>query len=109
MAICDLLIVHFNRKLDSCLLAEADGDILVGTRTEADDELGMVSEDDITESTVRKMCTLLEKRILANQEARTKFPDQPTKFMDSEVELQEALESMQVVYDFNRVILYFYT
>ncbi|KAL5967648.1 Beta-catenin-like protein 1 [Taenia solium] len=82
-------------KLDS--LKETDGDILVGTRTEADDELGMVSEDDITESTVRKMCTLLEKRILANQEARTKFPDQPTKFMDSEVELQETLESMQIL------------
>lgn len=56
----------------------------------------MVSEDDITESTIRKMCAILEKRILANQEARTKFPDQPTKFMDSEVELQETLESMQV-------------
>ncbi|KAL5102991.1 Beta-catenin-like protein 1 [Taenia crassiceps] len=82
-------------KLDP--LKDTDGDILVGTRTEADDELGMVSEDDITESTVRKMCTLLEKRILANQEARTKFPDQPTKFMDSEVELQETLESMQIL------------
>ncbi|VDM31994.1 unnamed protein product [Hydatigera taeniaeformis] len=82
-------------KLDS--LKETDGDILAGGRSEADDELGMVSEDDITESTVRKMCTLLEKRILANQEARTKFPDQPTKFMDSEVELQETLESMQIL------------
>ena len=69
----------------------------MSTRAEADDELGMVSEDDITESTVRKMCSLLEKRILSNQEARTKFPDQPTKFMDSEVELQETLESMQVI------------
>ncbi|VDN10137.1 unnamed protein product [Dibothriocephalus latus] len=64
---------------------------------EEDEDLGCVGEDDITESTVRKMTVLLEKRILANQEARTKFPDQPTKFMESEIELQETLESMQIL------------
>uniref|UniRef100_A0A183TLN8 Beta-catenin-like protein 1 n=1 Tax=Schistocephalus solidus TaxID=70667 RepID=A0A183TLN8_SCHSO len=62
-----------------------------------EEDLGTVGEDDITESTVRKLTVLLEKRILANQEARTKFPDQPTKFMDSEIELQETLESMQIL------------
>ncbi|BHF78225.1 Beta-catenin-like protein 1 [Sparganum proliferum] len=64
---------------------------------EIEEDLGTVGEDDITESTVRKLTVLLEKRILANQEARTKFPDQPTKFMDSEIELQETLESMQIL------------
>lgn len=77
------------------LFSEVENNLLE-SRAEGEDELGMVSEEDITESTVRKMCSILEKRILANQEARTKFPDQPTKFMDSEVELQETIESMQV-------------
>uniref|UniRef100_A0A5K3FNV3 Beta-catenin-like protein 1 n=3 Tax=Mesocestoides corti TaxID=53468 RepID=A0A5K3FNV3_MESCO len=77
---------------------DADEELAAASaRIDGEEELGMVSEDDITESIVRKMCSLLEKRILANQEARTKFPDQPTKFMDSEVELQETLESMQIL------------
>ncbi|VDD77069.1 unnamed protein product [Mesocestoides corti] len=80
------------------LWSHADEELAAASaRIDGEEELGMVSEDDITESIVRKMCSLLEKRILANQEARTKFPDQPTKFMDSEVELQETLESMQIL------------
>ncbi|KAL3318508.1 Beta-catenin-like protein 1 [Cichlidogyrus casuarinus] len=39
----------------------------------------------------------LEKRYRANQEARTKFSDQPEKFMESELELQETLEEMQIL------------
>ncbi|KAM3178710.1 hypothetical protein ACTXT7_001976 [Hymenolepis weldensis] len=83
-------------KKDELNIAEVENNLLE-SRAEGEDELGMVSEEDITESTVRKMCSILEKRILANQEARTKFPDQPTKFMDSEVELQETIESMQIL------------
>lgn len=40
---------------------------------------------------------MLEKRILRNQEMRIKFPEQPEKFMESEVELNDALVELQVV------------
>ncbi len=77
---------------------DLDEDVPTTSAGDTEDDLGMIGEDDITEATVRKMANLLEKRILANQEARTKFPDQPTKFMESEIELQETLESMQVTH-----------
>lgn len=38
-----------------------------------------------------------EKRILKNQELRIKFPDDPKKFMSSEVQLHVAIEEMHVV------------
>lgn len=60
-------------------------------------ELTTVGKNEITESTVYRLCVLLEKRALCNQEARTKFPDQPKRFMQSELDLQETLEEMQVI------------
>ncbi|RTG86968.1 beta-catenin-like protein 1 [Schistosoma bovis] len=56
-----------------------------------------VGANEVTETTVRRLTVLLEKRALSNQEARTKFPDQPKRFMQSELELQETLEEMQVL------------
>ncbi|KAF8567137.1 hypothetical protein P879_10032 [Paragonimus westermani] len=69
------------------------------TEYEIDDEPGMpttVGASEVDDSTIRRLTLLLEKRSLANQEARTKFPDQPKRFMQSEVDLQETLEEMQV-------------
>ncbi|KZC06120.1 Beta-catenin-like protein 1 [Dufourea novaeangliae] len=43
------------------------------------------------------MVLLFEKRALRNQEMRVKFPDQPEKFMESEVELHETLQELHVV------------
>ncbi|GAA47678.1 beta-catenin-like protein 1 [Clonorchis sinensis] len=55
-----------------------------------------VGASEVDEATVRRLTLFLEKRALANQEARTKFPDQPKRFMQSEVDLQETLEEMQL-------------
>lgn len=56
-----------------------------------------IGAGEVSEATVRRLCILLEKRALANQEARTKFPDQPKRFMQSELDLQETLEEMQIL------------
>ncbi|THD28443.1 Beta catenin protein 1 [Fasciola hepatica] len=69
--------------------------------TEVDDEDDgiptTVGASEVDESTIRRLTLLLEKRALVNQEARTKFPDQPKRFMQSEVDLQETLEEMQIL------------
>nr|CAH8864358.1 unnamed protein product [Trichobilharzia regenti] len=64
---------------------------------EISNEPTTVGANEVTETTVRRLTVLLEKRALTNQEARTKFPDQPKRFMQSEVELQETLEEMQIL------------
>ncbi|CAH8610076.1 unnamed protein product [Heterobilharzia americana] len=64
---------------------------------ETNNEPTTVGANEVTETTVRRLTVLLEKRALANQEARTKFPDQPKRFMQSELELQETLEEMQII------------
>ncbi|XP_015120259.1 beta-catenin-like protein 1 [Diachasma alloeum] len=51
----------------------------------------------LDEATLKRMVLLFEKRALRNQEMRVKFPDQPEKFMESEVELHETLQELHVV------------
>lgn len=46
---------------------------------------------------LKKMILSFEKRVLKNQELRIKFPDDPRKFMESEIELNEAVEELHVV------------
>ncbi|KAF0536947.1 DUF1716-domain-containing protein [Gigaspora margarita] len=43
---------------------------------------------------VRKMILKLEKAITKNQELRVKFPDDPTKFMESEADLDEGIKHL---------------
>ncbi len=38
-----------------------------------------------------------EKQVLKNQEMRVKFPDQPEKFMDSEIELNAEIQQLHVI------------
>ncbi|XP_015516996.1 beta-catenin-like protein 1 [Neodiprion pinetum] len=51
----------------------------------------------LDEATLKRMILLFEKRALRNQEMRVKFPDQPEKFMESELELHETLQELNVV------------
>ncbi|EFN66136.1 Beta-catenin-like protein 1 [Camponotus floridanus] len=51
----------------------------------------------LDEATLKRMILLFEKRGLRNQEMRVKFPDQPEKFMESEVELHETLQELHIV------------
>ncbi|VDO47248.1 unnamed protein product [Schistosoma margrebowiei] len=65
--------------------------------SETSDGPTTVEANEVTEITVRRLTVFLQKRALSNQEAQSKFPDQPRRFMQSELELQETLEEMQVL------------
>ncbi|KAJ8734850.1 hypothetical protein PYW08_014100 [Mythimna loreyi] len=66
-------------------------DILRFVETEA-------TEGDILDDTaVKKLVLNFEKKTLRNREMRIKFPDQPEKFMDSEIDLHEALQELSAV------------
>lgn len=51
----------------------------------------------LDEAGLKKMLLLFEKRVFKNQEMRIKFSEQPEKFMDSEVELNEILQQLHAV------------
>lgn len=51
----------------------------------------------LDEVSLKKMLLSLEKKILRNQEMRIKYPDNPEKFMESEVELHDVLQELHVV------------
>lgn len=53
--------------------------------------------DEFDLSALRKHCLALEKRIKKNVEMRVKYADDPTRFMDSEMELHEELQTFHVV------------
>ena len=46
---------------------------------------------------VKRMILSFEKHVLRNQEMRIKFPDQPAKFMESEVQLNEEIQKLHVI------------
>lgn len=53
--------------------------------------------DILDEGGLRKMILLFEKRNLRNQEMRIKFPDNPEKFMESEIDLHGMIEELKIV------------
>lgn len=53
--------------------------------------------DVLDETGLRKMILLFEKRNLRNQEMRIKFPDNPEKFMESEIDLNAMIDTMKSV------------
>ncbi|CAH0722673.1 unnamed protein product, partial [Brenthis ino] len=66
-------------------------DILKFVETEA-------TEGEILDDTaVKKLVLNFEKKALKNREMRIKFPDQPEKFMESEIDLYEALQDLSAV------------
>eukprot|EP00741_Cyanophora_paradoxa_P017723 tig00000203_g17117.t1 len=46
---------------------------------------------------LKKQVLAFERKLTRNQEMRVKFPDQPDKFVDSEVELHDEIKKMHVV------------
>ncbi|XP_065828455.1 beta-catenin-like protein 1 [Oscarella lobularis] len=55
-------------------------------------------QDDVLDaSAVRRLILAFEKRSLKNQEMRIKFPDNPEKFMESELELHTGLEELHAI------------
>ncbi|VDK79509.1 unnamed protein product [Litomosoides sigmodontis] len=60
---------------------------------EKDESQGLV----VDEATVKRIVIQLEKRCLKNREMRIKYGDEPAKFMESEVELNEAVQEMHAL------------
>ena len=59
------------------------------------------AEDDgskvLDETEMKKLILSFEKRVTKNQELRIKFPDDPQKFMMSEVELHDAIHALRSI------------
>ncbi|CAL1298820.1 unnamed protein product [Larinioides sclopetarius] len=51
----------------------------------------------LDETNLKKLLLAFEKKVLKNQELRIKFPDQPEKFMDSEIELNDIIIEMHII------------
>ena len=51
----------------------------------------------LTELRLKKLVLTFEKRATKNQELRIKFPEEPTKFLTSEVELHDSIQELRVI------------
>uniref|UniRef100_A0A3Q2YLN5 Beta-catenin-like protein 1 n=1 Tax=Hippocampus comes TaxID=109280 RepID=A0A3Q2YLN5_HIPCM len=79
-----------------------DSDDLTVDRKKILEKLMDQDEDDpeaepVDESSVKKMILTFEKRSYKNQELRIKFPDNPEKFMESELDLNDIIQEMHVI------------
>ncbi|XP_068188070.1 beta-catenin-like protein 1 [Antennarius striatus] len=75
---------------------------LIGDRRKILDKLMDQDEEEpeaelVDESSVKKMILTFEKRSYKNQELRIKFPDNPEKFMESELDLNDIIQEMHVI------------
>ncbi|XP_051167877.1 beta-catenin-like protein 1 [Leptopilina boulardi] len=77
--------------VETQLTEEEKEDILKYVETEA------AETELLDEASLKRMILLFEKRALRNQEMRVKFPDQPEKFMESEIELHETIQELRQV------------
>uniref|UniRef100_A0AAQ5ZSC8 Beta-catenin-like protein 1 N-terminal domain-containing protein n=1 Tax=Amphiprion ocellaris TaxID=80972 RepID=A0AAQ5ZSC8_AMPOC len=57
----------------------------------------IIKAEPVDESSVKKMILTFEKRSYKNQELRIKFPDNPEKFMESELDLNDIIQEMHVI------------
>ncbi|CAM9638437.1 unnamed protein product [Ectocarpus fasciculatus] len=80
-------------RFEDMALEDLDEEAIARMLEEADKE--EVSEVDATG--VKQLLLLLERKINRNQMMRVKFPEQPARFVDSEVELDAAIKSLSVV------------
>ncbi|CAF0842197.1 unnamed protein product [Rotaria sordida] len=55
------------------------------------------STEELDETSLKRMLSQLEKRISKNQEMRIKYPDHPEKFMESEIELNDAVQELHII------------
>ena len=53
---------------------------------------GDMDAEALDEGKLKRMVLAFEKRTTKNQELRIKFPDEPTKFLNSEIELHDAIQ-----------------
>ncbi|XP_061429433.1 beta-catenin-like protein 1 [Lethenteron reissneri] len=69
--------------------------------TDQQQQVEMMSKDDegqsLDDNGVKRMVLNFEKTTLKNQELRIKFPDNPEKFMESELDLNDVIQEMHVI------------
>ncbi|CAG0924813.1 unnamed protein product, partial [Notodromas monacha] len=53
--------------------------------------------EQLDDTSLKRLILTYEKKSLKNQEMRMKFPDNPEKFMESEVDLNDAIQSLHIV------------
>uniref|UniRef100_A0A8C5QEQ1 Beta-catenin-like protein 1 n=1 Tax=Leptobrachium leishanense TaxID=445787 RepID=A0A8C5QEQ1_9ANUR len=78
----------------------ANGDERKALETVAGDDDDDDDDDEaepLDESAVKRMILTFEKRSYKNQELRIKFPDNPEKFMESELDLNDIIQEMHVI------------
>lgn len=61
------------------------------------EEADKVGDQTVDEAKLKRMILNFEKKIAKNQELRIKFPDDPAKFMNSEVDLHDTVQELRVV------------
>merc|ERR1719445_866097 len=68
-------------------------------QTSQDDLLSKIDTDHsaLDEAKLKRMILNFEKKVAKNQELRIKFPDDPAKFMNSEVDLHDTVQELRVV------------
>ncbi|KAM6339644.1 beta-catenin-like protein 1 isoform 3-T3 [Alca torda] len=87
-----------HREEDSIALEETDDEKKKLLQIiERDGEEEEEEEEPLDESSVKKMILTFEKRSYKNQELRIKFPDNPEKFMESELDLNDIIQEMHVI------------
>ena len=66
---------------------------------DADEELepDIAVGETLDAGSVRRLVLSFEKKVLKNQEMRIKFPDLPEKFMESELELNDEIQSFHII------------
>nr|XP_018911926.1 PREDICTED: beta-catenin-like protein 1 isoform X2 [Bemisia tabaci] len=89
----NLLQLQLKKEKEERIQEEKKQEILMKHLEEND-----ISESDVVnESTIKRMVLQFEKRALKNQEMRIKFPDAPEKFLESEMELHEAIQELHAI------------
>ncbi|VDM98064.1 unnamed protein product [Thelazia callipaeda] len=79
-----------------------DATNLTAATANADDILAALEHDVsqsvvVDEVTVKRIVAQLEKRCLRNREMRIKYVEEPSKFMESEIELNETVQEMHAI------------
>ncbi|XP_029191088.1 beta-catenin-like protein 1 [Acropora millepora] len=82
----------------------ADADAAAGSGLSEEERLKileMVENEPEVEAldfgSLRRMLLLFEKKVTKNQEMRIKYPDNPEKFMDSELDLNDEIQKLHVI------------
>lgn len=69
----------------------------IGDGVTIDLDLSAAAVPALDETALKRLIAQFERRVLKNQELRVKFNDNPTKFMDSEMELFEVVQELHVL------------